>query len=63
MYYVDEGDVSVFVVLLLYGEFFWFYLYWKMILILVEVGYWVIVFDLIGFGKFSKFSERSDYFY
>lgn len=27
MYYVDEGDVSVFVVLLLYGEFFWFYLY------------------------------------
>lgn len=63
MHYVDEGDASAPVALLLHGEPSWSYLYRKMIPILVSAGYRAIAPDLIGFGKSSKPSERSDYSY
>jgi haloalkane dehalogenase len=61
MHYVDEGEGEV--VLLLHGEPSWSYLYRKMIPVLVEAGYRVLVPDLIGFGKSDKPVNRRDYTY
>jgi haloalkane dehalogenase len=63
LHYVDEGDQSAPVVLMLHGEPTWSYLYRKMIPIIVQAGYRVIVPDLIGFGRSDKPSHRSDYTY
>lgn len=63
MHYVDEGKAENPVVLLLHGEPTWSYLYRKMIPILVNKGFRIIVPDLIGFGKSDKFSEKSSYSY
>ncbi len=61
MHYVDEGDVSALVVLMLHGEPSWSYLYRKMIPIVAEAGFRVIAPDLIGFGKSDKIIEKEAY--
>jgi haloalkane dehalogenase len=63
LHYVDEGNPSGKVILLMHGEPTWSYLYRKIIPILVEQGYRVIAPDLIGFGKSDKPSEFTDYSY
>ncbi len=63
LHYVDEGDRSAPVVLMLHGEPTWSYLYRQMIPIVVNAGYRVIAPDLIGFGRSDKPSQRTDYTY
>jgi haloalkane dehalogenase len=64
LHYLDEGARdSNETLLLLHGEPSWSYLYRKMVPIFVEVGYRVVVPDLIGFGRSDKPSQRSDYTY
>jgi haloalkane dehalogenase len=63
LHYVDEGNPSGRVILLMHGEPTWSYLYRKIIPILVEQGYRVIAPDLIGFGKSDKPSNVKDYSY
>jgi haloalkane dehalogenase len=63
IHYLDEGDKDAEPILLLHGEPSWSFLYRKMIPILVEAGYRVIVPDIIGFGRSDKPSKRSDYTY
>jgi haloalkane dehalogenase len=63
MHYVDEGDKSRDVVLLMHGEPSWSYLYRKMIPIIVDAGYRAVAPDLIGFGKSDKPVARKDYTY
>lgn len=38
VHYVEVGLVDGLIVLLLYGELIWGYLYWKMMFVLVKVG-------------------------
>ena len=63
LHYLDEGEKSGKVVLLLHGEPSWSYLYRKMIPILTSAGFRVIAPDFIGFGKSDKPTEQSDYTY
>lgn len=63
LHYLDEGPAGAEPVLLLHGEPSWSYLYRKMIPPLVNAGHRVIAFDLIGFGRSDKPSERDDYTY
>lgn len=63
MHYIDEGDASSPVVLMLHGEPTWSYLYRNMISHAVEQGYRVIVPDFIGFGKSDKFDNKTPYTY
>jgi haloalkane dehalogenase len=63
LHYVDEGEATAPVVLMLHGEPTWSFLYRKMIPIIVAAGYRVIAPDLIGFGRSDKPSHRSDYTY
>jgi haloalkane dehalogenase len=63
MHYVDEGEKSNPVVLMLHGEPSWSYLYRKMIPIVREAGFRVIAPDLIGFGKSDKIVEKEEYSY
>ena len=63
IHYVDEGDKSAPVVLMLHGEPSWSYLYRKMIPIVVAAGYRAVAPDLIGFGKSDKLDDRNDYSY
>lgn len=63
MHYLDEGNPSAPVVLLLHGEPSWSYLYRKMIPGIVAAGYRAVAPDLIGFGKSSKPTQTSDYTY
>ena len=63
IHYLDEGDKNAEPILLLHGEPSWSFLYRKMIPILVEAGYRVIVPDIIGFGRSDKPIKRSDYTY
>ena len=63
MHYVDEGDQSADVVLMLHGEPSWSFLYRKMIDPVVAAGYRVIAPDLIGFGKSDKPTRQEDYTY
>ena len=63
MHYVDEGNPSDPIVLLLHGEPTWSFLYRKMIAPLVAGGYRVIAPDLIGFGKSDKYVSKEAYSY
>lgn len=63
IHYVDEGESSEEVVLLIHGEPTWSYLYRKMVPIVSESGYRVIVPDLVGFGKSDKPIDQEDYTY
>lgn len=63
IHYVDEGESSAEVVLLIHGEPTWSYLYRKMVPIVSESGYRVIVPDLVGFGKSDKPINQEDYTY
>jgi haloalkane dehalogenase len=63
MHYLDEGNPSGEVVLLLHGEPSWSYLYRFMIPPLVEAGFKVLAPDLIGFGKSDKPAAFEDYTY
>lgn len=62
MHYLDVGNPSNPVVLLLHGEPSWSYLYRKMIPALSR-EFRVIAPDLIGFGKSDKPAEQSSYSY
>lgn len=63
MHYLDEGPRTARPLLLLHGEPSWSFLYRKMIPLLADSGYRVIVPDLIGFGKSDKPAEQDDYTY
>ena len=63
IHYVDEGESSEEVVLLIHGEPTWSYLYRKMVPIVSESGYRVIVPDLVGCGKSDKPINQEDYTY
>ncbi len=63
VHYLDEGLRSAEVVLLMHGEPSWCYLYRKMVPVLMQAGYRVIVPDLVGFGRSDKPTEQSDYTY
>jgi haloalkane dehalogenase len=63
MAYIDEGPRDAPIALLLHGEPSWSYLYRKMIPTLLERGMRVVAPDLIGFGRSSKPTKRSDYTY
>ncbi len=63
IHYLDEGEKNSPPILLLHGEPSWSYLYRKMIPILVEAGFRVIVPDLLGFGKSDKPIEAKAYSY
>ena len=54
VHYLDEGDGSEGVMLLLHGEPSWSYLYRNMIPTFLESGYRIIAPDMIGFGKSDK---------
>jgi haloalkane dehalogenase len=62
-YYIHEGPKDANVVLMLYGEPSWAYLYRKIIGSVVASGYRVIAPDLIGFGKLDKSNEFSEHTY
>jgi haloalkane dehalogenase len=61
--YLDEGSQDAEVVLLLHGEPTWSYLYRKMVPVLLDAGYRVVVPDLVGFGRSDKPSQVADYTY
>lgn len=63
LHYLDEGERSAPVVLMLHGEPTWSFLYRKLIPIIVGAGYRTVVPDLIGFGRSDKPTKRSDYTY
>lgn len=54
MAYIDEGPKDAECLLLVHGQPTWGYIYRRMIPILLEAGYRVIVPDLIGFGRSDK---------
>jgi haloalkane dehalogenase len=54
VHYLDEGQGSAGVMLLLHGEPSWSYLYRNMIPTFLENGYRIIAPDMIGFGKSDK---------
>ncbi len=60
---MDEGPRDAAPVLLINGEPTWSYLYRHMIPPLVAAGRRVVAPDLMGFGRFDKPTERSDYTY
>lgn len=61
LHYLDEGAADAPIVLMLHGEPSWSYLYRKMIPVVVQAGYRVIVPDLIGFGRSDKPVAQSNY--
>ena len=61
VHYVDEGPRGGRVILCLHGEPSWSFLYRKMVPILTEAGYRVIVPDFIGFGKSDKYTNPDNY--
>jgi haloalkane dehalogenase len=63
MHYIDEGDSTDDIILMLHGEPSWSYLYRKMIPVCVNAGFRVLAPDLIGFGKSDKPGAMSDYSY
>ena len=63
MHYVDEGPRDAAPILMLHGEPSWSYLYRSMIPIGVAAGRRVVAPDLIGFGRSSKPTAKSDYTY
>lgn len=63
MHYVDEGPSDGKICLLIHGQPSWSYLYRKMIPVLADAGFRVIVPDLIGFGRSDKLVDKSLYSY
>ena len=63
IHYLDEGEKNAPPILLLHGEPSWSYLYRKMIPILVEAGFRVVVPDLLGFGRSDKPIKTKAYSY
>ena len=63
IHYIDEGEPTAQVVLMLHGEPSWSFLYRKMGLPFVKAGYRVLAPDLPGFGKSDKPGKRTDYSY
>src|SRR5271155_4450644 len=61
VHYLQEGEPSAPVVLLMHGEPSWSYLYRRMIPILTGAGLQVVAPDLVGFGRSDKPAERADY--
>ena len=62
VHYLNEGPQNAKdVMLCLHGEPSWSFLYRKMIPILANNGYQVIVPDFIGFGKSDKYSHEVNY--
>ena len=61
VHYVDEGSRDGRVILCLHGEPAWSFLYRKMVPILTDAGYRVIVPDFIGFGKSDKYTNPDNY--
>ncbi|MCP4751742.1 MAG: haloalkane dehalogenase [Proteobacteria bacterium] len=61
IHYLDEGTKEADPVLLMHGEPSWAYLYRKMVPVLTEAGYRVLVPDLVGFGRSDKPADRNDY--
>ena len=62
LHYLDEGNESKPIILLLHGEPSWSYLYRKMIPTLSN-NFRVIAPDLIGFGKSDKLVNQQEYSY
>ncbi len=63
MHYVDAGQSSGPVVLMLHGEPSWCYLYRHMIAHCADAGLRVVAPDLIGFGRSDKLPRVADYTY
>ncbi len=63
IHYLDEGEKDAPPILLLHGEPSWCYLYRKMVPILVEAGFRVVVPDLLGFGRSDKPIKTKAYSY
>jgi len=54
VHYLDEGPRDGRLILCMHGNPSWGYLYRKMVPVLVEAGYRVLVPDLVGFGRSDK---------
>ena len=63
IHYLDEGPNDADPIILFHGEPTWSYLFRKMIPVLTEAGYRVVVPDMAGFGKSDKFESKYDYSY
>lgn len=63
MHYIDEGEKTAPIVLMIHGEPSWSYLYRKMIPIIVNAGFRAIAPDLIGFGRSDKPTQTDEYSY
>lgn len=63
IHYLDEGPKDADPIILFHGEPAWSYLFRKMIPVLTEAGYRVVVPDMVGFGKSDKFESKYDYSY
>ena len=63
IHYLDEGPKDADPIILFHGEPTWSYLFRKMIPVLTEAGYRVVVPDMVGFGKSDKFESKYDYSY
>ena len=63
IHYLDEGPNDANPIILFHGEPTWSYLFRKMIPVLTEAGYRVVVPDMVGFGKSDKFESKYDYSY
>ncbi|MDB4815923.1 haloalkane dehalogenase [Gammaproteobacteria bacterium] len=63
IHYLDEGPNDADPIILFHGEPTWSYLFRKMIPVLTEAGYRVVVPDMVGFGKSDKFESKHDYSY
>ena len=63
IHYLDEGPNDADPIILFHGEPAWSYLFRKMIPVLTEAGYRVVVPDMVGFGKSDKFESKYDYSY
>ena len=63
IHYLDEGPRNADPIILFHGEPTWSYLFRKMVPVLTEAGYRVVVPDMVGFGKSDKFESKYDYSY
>ena len=63
IHYLDEGPSNADPIILFHGEPTWSYLFRKMVPVLTEAGYRVVVPDMVGFGKSDKFESKYDYSY
>ena len=63
VHYLDEGEPSGRVILLLHGEPSWSYLYRTMIPPLTSAGYRVVAPDMVGFGRSDKPARVEEHTY